>query len=587
MVSTHMHKNQRSSWHIPLLNSPRDLHSQAVMGRGGHQMIQQTRAQGASMDGEELRRILVQGRKALEANVEAINALNVFPVPDGDTGTNMLLTMKALEEEAAKSPDSNTSRMMATIARGALLGARGNSGVILAGFFQGLAKGLDGKERIASQGLASALAEATTAAYKAMGNPVEGTMLTVIREVSLAAQERATASADLFDLWEAICQAAKRAVAHTPELLPVLREAGVVDAGGLGLSVVLEGALKGLQGQDVEGIELTAPILEGIATAIQAVSEDFIAATEEDLYGYCTQFLIQGEQLDADAVRARMESMARSTVVVGSDTLVKVHVHTPDPGPVLSYAVALGTISQVSIVSMDEQHQEFVAARRREQEVRHVGILAVASGQGISNVFLDSGASAILAGGDTMNPSTREIMEAAEGIAAEHVIILPNNPNVVPAAEQAVSLSSRSIRVVPTRSIPQGIAAILAFNSQMDHNANGAAMEKASSSVVSGAVCAAARPTSIGGVTVKDGQFIGLLERQLVVAGDDPSSVLLDLVDKTRPKDGALVTLYWGADTNGDDAEKAAQELIRRFPGIEVEVVEGNQPYYNYIVSVE
>ena len=550
-------------------------------------MTQQNRSIVTSIDGEDLRRILVQGRKALESKVEAINALNVFPVPDGDTGTNMLLTVKALEEEAAKAPDSNTSRMMATIARGALLGARGNSGVILAQFFQGLAKGLDGKERIASQDLAAALNEATAAAYKAVGNPVEGTMLTVIREVSEAAQEQAAAKVDILELWEAICQAAKKAVAHTPDLLPVLREAGVVDAGGLGLSVVLEGALRGLQGQEVEGIELTAPNLEGATAATHAVSEDFIVATEEDLYGYCTQLLIQGEQLNADAVRAEIESLARSTVVIGSDTLVKVHVHTPDPGPVLSYAVVLGTISQVSIVSMDEQHQEFMAARRREQKVQPVGILVVASGQGIANVFLDSGASAVLAGGDTMNPSTREILEAAEGIAAEHVIILPNNPNVVPAAEQAASISSRSIRVIPTTSIPQGIAAILAFNPQMDHDANVAAMEQASSSVVSGAVCAAARPTSIGGITVKEGQFIGLVERKLVLAGDEPDAVLLDLVAETRPQDGALVTLYWGADTSGDDAENAAQELLRRFPGVEVEVVSGEQPYYNYIISVE
>ncbi|MFH1560296.1 MAG: DAK2 domain-containing protein [Chloroflexota bacterium] len=535
-----------------------------------------------SLNAEELRRIIFQGSRALEAKVEAINALNVFPVPDGDTGTNMLLTMKAVEEEVAKATDIPSSQLVATMARGALLGARGNSGVILAQFFQGLAKGLVGKDEFDCQALALALAEASTAAYKAVGNPVEGTMLTVIREISEATQS--TSQTDVLELWEIMCQVARESVARTPTLLPVLREAGVVDAGGQGLSVLLEGALRGLRGEELEGIELTAPELD---TGQHGVSEAFIEATEEELYGYCTQFLLEGEGLDADAMREQMQSMASSTMVIGEDTMVKVHVHTPDPGPVLSYAVARGTLSQVSIVNMDEQHQEFAAARRREQKVKPVGVLAVASGQGLMDVFLDSGASAVLSGGDTMNPSTKEILDAADGIAAERIIVLPNNPNIVPVAGQASSLSSRPIEVVPSKSIPQGIAALLAFNPQQEFEANVAAMTQSISQVVSGAICTAQRAAELGGVKVAEGQVMGLLERQMVVAGDDRTAVLLELVAKCEPVDGSLITLYWGADTGEEEADEAAVMVHSRFPGVEVEVVFGGQPHYNYFVSVE
>ena len=528
--------------------------------------------------------MLLQGRKALEAKVEAINALNVFPVPDGDTGTNMLLTMKALEAEIAKATDIPASQLVPTMARGALMGARGNSGVILAQFFQGLSNGLDGKDSFDCRALALGLAEATTAAYKAVGNPVEGTMLTVIREISEAAQAQALVNADILELWETMCKAAKESVARTPSLLPVLREAGVVDAGGQGLSVLLEGALKSLRGEGPEGIELTTPELD---TDLHGISEAFIEATEEEIYGYCTQFLLQGEALDIDVVREKMQSLATSTVVVGEDTMIRVHIHAQDPGPVLSYAVTRGTLSQVSIVNMDEQHQEFVAARRREQKVQSVGVLAVASGQGIMDIFLDSGAAAVLLGGDTMNPSTQEILDAAEGIATERIIVLPNNSNIVPAAEQASSLSPRPMTVIQSKTIPQGIAALLAFNPQQEFEINVAAMTESTSTVVSGAICVAQRAAELGGVKVAEGQIMGLLERQMVVAGDDRTVVLLDLVARAAPEEGSLITLYWGANTQKDEVYEAAELIHSRFHDVEVEVFFGGQPHYNYIVSVE
>lgn len=536
------------------------------------------------LDTDELRRILIQGSRALEAKIEAINALNVFPVPDGDTGTNMLLTMKALEKEVNNSVDLHPSQLMATMAKGALWGARGNSGVILAQFFQGLARGLDDQVHFDCHALAKALKEASVAAYRSVGNPVEGTMLTVIREVSEATTVAADTKTDIVEIWEAMCKAARESVARTPLLLPVLRAAGVVDAGGQGLSVLLEGALRGLRGEGLEGVELTAPTID---TGDEGISEAFLQSTEEDVYGYCTQFLIQGEDLDGDAIREQVQLLAKSTVVIGGGDIVRVHIHTMDPGPILSHAVQIGTLSQVNIVSMDEQHEEFLTARRGLQQVQPVGVLAIASGQGLMELFLDTGASAVIAGGDTMNPSIGEILDAVGDVKAERIIVLPNNSNILPAAQQASSISSKQVEVVRSKSIPQGISALLAFNPQETFENNLAAMEHGVRSVISGAVCTAQRDSEFEGVKVTQGQIIGILEREMVAAGENLTDVLVDLLAKAGPQEGSLITLYWGADTLEEDAIKVADMVRSRFRGAEIEVVFGGQPHYNYFVSVE
>jgi len=547
-------------------------------------MENNTRSMTSHLDADVLKRILIQGSRALETKAEAINALNVFPVPDGDTGTNMLLTMKALEQEVNNSVDLSPSQLVATMAKGALWGARGNSGVILAQFFQGLARGLDGQVNFDGRALATALKEASAAAYRSVGNPVEGTMLTVIREVSEAAMLEADNTTDIVEIWEAMCKAARESVARTPLLLPVLRAAGVVDAGGQGLSILLEGALRGLRGEGLQGVELTVPAID---TGQQGISEAFIQSTEEDLYGYCTQFLIHGEDLDGDAIREQVQSLAKSTVVIGGSDIVRVHIHTMDPGPILSHAVQLGTLSQVSIVSMDEQHEEFVTARRGEQQVQPMGVLAIASGQGLMDLFLDTGASAVIAGGDTMNPSIGEILDAVDDIKAERVIVLPNNSNILPAAQQASSISSKQMEVVQSKSIPQGISALLAFNPQETFESNLAAMEHGALAVISGAVCTAQRDSELEGVKVTQGKIIGLLEREMVVAGENMTDVLVNLLAKAGPEEGSLITLYWGADTLEEDAIKIADMVRSRFQSAEIEVVFGGQPHYNYFVSVE
>lgn len=539
------------------------------------------------LDPQGLKRILAHGRMAIEARVEAINALNVFPVPDGDTGINMFLTMKALEDSPASRSASSPASILTAISDAALRGSRGNSGVILAQFLRGLTGGLEGKEQWDGRDLASALQEACTSAYGAVAKPVEGTMLTVIRELADAAQQTAGSGGDVLATWEAACLASRESVARTPTLLPVLREAGVVDAGGLGLSVIMEGALAGLRGEEPAPSEFPAPVLDSASAGEQAVSTAFVDATEDEIYGYCTQFVVEGEGLSADAVRAALEPLAASTVVIGGGSVVRVHVHAEDPGPAISCGASLGTLAQVSIENMDEQHRRFVADRRQEQPLRPLAVVAVASGEGLTELFLGSGAGRVLSGGDTMNPSTQEILDAVEDAGAERVILLPNNPNIVAAAEQAGSLSSREVAVVPTASIPQGVAALLAFNELEEFEANVSAMNSAIDGVVSGAVGPAQRDAELGGVSVSAGQLMGLLERRLVTSGDDATAVLAELVGMAQSEDSSIVTLFWGAGTEEEEAEAVGDAIREQFPDVDVEVVFGGQPHYNYVVSVE
>jgi DAK2 domain fusion protein YloV len=539
------------------------------------------------LQGEDIRQMLILGRQALQINAGAINSVNIFPVPDGDTGTNLVLTMMSVEEEAAKAANGTTSEIMHAIAKGSLLGARGNSGVILAQILQGFTRVLSDKDYIHCEDLAMALAEASKEAYKAVGNPVEGTMLTIIREIADTALQKASSSESITQFWEHISRSANDAVARTPDLMPALRQAGVVDAGGLGLAILIEGALNKLKGKELNNEELSSIKLNSTGTTIQNVNSDFISTTKDDLYGYCTQLLIHGENLDTETVRSNLRNIANSTVVVGSDILIKIHAHTMDPGPILSYAITLGTIDQIDISNMDEQHKEFISSNHTQKEHRPVGLLAIASGEGIVNVFLDIGVSTVLAGGDTMNPSIREILDAIDGINADMVIILPNNNNIIPAAKQAASMASRTTTVIPTHSIPHGIAAALAFNPSVDYNDNIASMEKTIPLIISASVCVSARSTKVHGVSVAKGQFIGLIDKEILAYGNEPNSVLLSLIEAINPESGALVSLYWGDETTNRDAEEAIDRLTGFFPTVDFEVIEGGQPYYNYIVSVE
>ena len=549
-------------------------------------------------DGEQLRAMFSAAMKLLERHVEAVNALNVFPVPDGDTGTNMFLTLREMLSHTDELEGSSAGEMAGAMARGALMGARGNSGVILSQFFKGIASELEGKSDFGAVDMAASMERAREHSYNAVGKPVEGTLLTVIARVADAATESAQSGETVLGLMDAVCDASRRAVELTPTILPILREAGVVDAGGLGLYIVLEGVRTYLRNEDPGSKEVPLPGPVG-AIGVEAgqgpvtVSSEFLDAADDELYGYCTQFIVSGEQLDPEALRERMALLAASIVVVGDRSMVKVHVHVDDPDPILSVGASLGSVSQVKIDNIDEQHQEFALSRRAESRPPvvtgggDVGVVTVGWGQGIETVFSDLGAARVITGGDTMNPSVRKIVDAVESVEAGHIIVLPNNRNIVPAANQASELSTKAVRVVPTTTIPQGIAAILAFNSESDVEENLAAMQSMLPSIRTGEVGRAVRAALINDLEVREDQTIGLLERKLVAVGDDPTDVLLKLLRKAAVSEGDLVTLYWGRSLTPGRAEEAQRFVESSLPGVEVEVVPGGQPHYDYIVSIE
>ncbi len=608
----------------------------------------------STVNGDDLRLAFEAATRYLERHRDAINALNVFPVPDGDTGTNMLLTMRSVNEESGKVTGASAGAVMAAMAHGALLGARGNSGVILSQFFHGLSRGFQGKDECDGEDLARAFGLASEAAQTSVSAPVDGTMLTVIRELSLAASKHAGGAGEArgaLSVWQAGLEASKEALSRTPLQLPVLREAGVVDAGGQGIVTLLHGALRYLAGDNVDDLEpeLCAPVgldlssvsiddtgtTAGASCLRAGVQEEFLAATEHELYGYCVQYLIEGLGLDLDRIRGELSSIAQSTVVVGGETLVKVHGHAHDPGPLLSYGITLGAIAQVRIDNIDQQHREFILAQHGQMSgsaggtsavgvdsISAVGapgateapgmgrgigtaVVAVAWGEGFARLFKGLGCSDVVIGGQTMNPSTQELLRAAGESGAENLVLLPNNANVVPAALQAASLARDTvspsssgpgpggldygitIHVVPSRTIPQGVAALLAFNPEGDLDENLRSMEMALSSVTTVEVTRAVRRATVNGVAVVEGQYIGLLEGELVTAGQSALQVLTEVLAKAEAREGQLVTLYWGQDMEEGQAGSDAARLRETLPDVEVEVVYGGQPHYHYIASLE
>lgn len=541
------------------------------------------------VDGERFKRLVHAGLVWLRQHQEEINALNVFPVPDGDTGTNMVLTMQSAWEEVAGVDENNVGKVIHRVAHGALMGARGNSGVILSQIWRGMARHLDNKEWLTASDLAAALEEGVRTAYKGVIYPVEGTILTVAREAAEEASLAAGRTTDLSVVLERAVRRAWDALARTPDLLPVLAEAGVVDAGGQGLCVILEGMMRALRGEMMgEPAAVTATV-----TAPAFAAE----AVPEEEYGYDVQFLIVGRNLDVEAIRREIDAMGTSTLVVGDSETVKVHVHVPDPGVPLSYAVRLGSLRDVVVEDMQAQYREFVRAREQARPApatmvsgappREIGVVAVVSGDGLEKVFMSLGASAVVPGGQTMNPSTEEILRVVESLPTPKVIILPNNGNIILAARQAQELSRKEVAVVPTCNIPQGVAALMAFNYQADLEENARAMARAMEAVRMGEVTTATRDAKLNGVTVRQGQVIGLEDGQLVVSEDTVDKVVEALMDRMGVADLEIVTLYYGADVRQEEAEALAARLQEKYPDQSFEVVYGGQPHYFYIISAE
>jgi len=538
-----------------------------------------------SANGQDLREMFSAATTWLEKSASDIDALNVFPVPDGDTGTNMLLTMRSSIEEAYRAPDCSASAVAQAMAGGAMVGARGNSGVILSQIWRGLAQGLADKESFTGSDLADALQQASKMAYKGLSNPVEGTILTVVREASSAAQVQvASGTDDLISVVEAVVNAARDSVANTPSLLPVLREAGVVDAGGQGLYTVLEGALRYLKGE-VEEMQFRKPQMVTSSIPLPIRLSPLVA--DEVPYGYCTEFLLKGQKLKPDKLRKKLKKKGESLIVVGDETTVRVHIHTYDPGKIIRYATSLGTMHQVSIRNMDEQHQDFLEMQRERLPAVDMAIIAVVPGNGLADVFRSLGVTVIVPGGQTMNPSTKDLLQAVNSVVADKVIILPNNKNIVLTAEQVQSLTTKSIQVVPTETIPQGVAALLAFDYEADFETNVQIMKNTKSAVKSIEIARAVRSVQLGGLKIKKKQAVGFLDGDLVTVSDNTSGALNQVLAKLDLDQAEVITIYYGADTELAEAEQVSLSIREQYPQLQIEVVQGSQPHYNYIVSVE
>ena len=544
-----------------------------------------------SLRGDQLREAFAAGTVCLDRYKDKINALNVFPVPDGDTGTNMFLTMRAVNEDAAKTLSADASKVSSAMAKGALLGARGNSGVILSQFFNGISQGLRGKDVCDSESFCQALDIASTISYNSVSNPVEGTILTIIKAFSQAANHHfSQGGRNILDMWETALTSAKEALTRTPLQLPKLQEAGVVDAGGQGLVVLLEGAFYYLSGLSVDNLEMEmcTPV-EGTNAIVPQMNKEYRMTTEEEIYGYCTQFLVESPSHDADQIRQQLTSLGDSTVVVGDKDLVKIHVHAHDPGPIISYGVSLGPLSKVTLENIDQQHQEFMVKQLTQQdEATDVAVVAVVWGEGFSKLFQELGCDSVIKCGQTMNPSTAEILKVVESTRASQVILLTNNPNVIPAAKQAVSISTnKTLHLIPSKILTQGISALLSYNPEEKLETNLSEMSTALNTIRTIQITTADRSTTKGNLKINEGQFIALLDEDLISVGNDIIALLSKVIAMIAPPSGSMITLYRGSEAEESEAHQAANAVRSAAPGVEVEIVVGGQPHYQYIVSVE
>lgn len=562
-------------------------------------MVKQEGAKIYALDGHDFKKMIWAALCWLRQHQAAINALNVFPVPDGDTGTNMALTMTSAWNEIINLEEDNIGRLSGKVAHGALMGARGNSGVILSQIWRGFSRSLDSKPVLRAADLASATREAAETAYKGVVKPVEGTILTVVREVADETEEIAKRTDDLVRIFERMVERAKAAEMRTPALLPVLQQAGVVDSGGQGLVVILEGMWRQMIGLPVEEKE-GGRFAQVVDLAQRAETELDLAEANE--YSYDVQFILVGQNMDVEQIRADISALGKSGLIVGDPMTIKVHIHVPDPGLALSYGVQWGALRDVVVEDMRAQYQEFIAGRDVHPvlgpgselpavlvapEPPTIGVVVVSAGDGLDRVFRSLGATAIVPGGETMNPSTAEILEAVRQVSSDKVVILPNNKNIVLAAEQAAQVSEKEVVVVPTKSIPQGVAALLALDQQATLDGNVQVMLQAAQQIISGGVTCATRNVTLNGVEVHQGDIIGLLDGELVLAGHSVPTVMVELLEKADLEERELITLYYGEGTDQQQADTLAHTFTERHPDLEIEVVHGGQPYYPYLFSIE
>ncbi|HLH69906.1 MAG TPA: DAK2 domain-containing protein [Candidatus Dormibacteraeota bacterium] len=544
------------------------------------------------MDGRLLRQALLGSLDWLSAHQEEINRLNVFPVPDGDTGTNMMLTLQSAVEDIKESQATEVSKVARIAAHGSLMGARGNSGVILSQIFRGFGNAVQGRAELTPLELAEALEEAANAAYRAVIKPTEGTILTVARQAGRSAMAAAQQpGATALSVLRAAAAGARAAVERTPSQLRILREAGVVDAGGYGLQIMLEGMLRSLEEVESE-LQRVGPG----RPAAQALLD-----LPEEGWGYCTEFLIHGRQLDVERIREEIAALGNSVLVVGDPELVKVHVHTDDPPRVITLAATYGRLDRLSVGDMSSQHRRIREAAQGEEGGRTdreeatpaprrpngIGLVAVVSGVGLVEIFRSLGADAIVEGGQTMNPSTHDMLKAVEGVAYPQVVLITNNKNVVMAARQVRDLSSRSVHVLDTHTVPQGIAAIVAFHPERSLEENLANMREAAGHVQTIEVTHAVRATRSNGLEVAEGDVIALVNDRLEQCGKDYGSVVKAALEGIGAANYELVTIYRGQQATDSETERLTGTIRGAFPGLDVEVQSGGQEHYPFILSVE
>ena len=560
------------------------------------------------IDARLMQKAFLAGAKGLEAKKEWINELNVFPVPDGDTGTNMTMTIMSAAREVAAVEEPTMDSLAKAISSGSLRGARGNSGVILSQLFRGFTKEIKGKDVVDVKTLAQAFVHATETAYKAVMKPKEGTILTVAKGMADKAVEVAEETDDVLAFGERVIEHGDYVLSQTPEMLPVLKQAGVVDSGGQGLMQVLKGAFDGLSGKEVDiTVPDVKPAASAPAEAKGAASTDIDTANIK--YGYCTEFIIHLEKhYDENSeheFKAYLESIGDSIVVVSDDDIVKVHVHTNDPGLAIQKALTFGSLSRMKIDNMREEHQERViqdaerkaAEQKAEEEKTEAakneprkpyGFIAVSVGDGLGEIFKGIGADYLIEGGQTMNPSTEDMVTAIEHVNADTVYILPNNKNIILAAEQAKYLvEDKQIIVVPSKTVPQGITALINFIPDQTAEENLATMVEEMGRVKTGQITYAVRNTVIDDMEIHEGDIMGIGDHGMLAVGTDLAKTTEDTLMAMLDEDSELVTVYYGSDVTAEDAEALAAKLQEACPDVEIELQEGGQPIYYYLISVE
>lgn len=551
-----------------------------------------------TIDAKMLQKMFLAGAKGLEAKKEYINELNVFPVPDGDTGTNMTMTIMAAAKEVANLQNPTLTELGKAISSGSLRGARGNSGVIMSQIFRGFVKELKGLDIIDVTALGNGVQHAAETAYKAVMKPKEGTILTVAKAGADKSMDLLVNgdTDDIIKFCDEVAAEMEGTLLQTPELLPVLKQAGVVDSGGEGLMTFIRGALDALKGKATDFTVNTG-------TATRVVNGSVGASEEEDIrFGYCTEFIImleRGEDVVESQLKEYLQKIGDCVVVVADDDIVKVHVHTNDPGLAIQKALTYGSLTSMKIDNMREEHQEKVirdaqkvaesaSAPKKEEPRKENGFIAVAAGDGLADIFRDLGVDYVIEGGQTMNPSTDDVLSAIEQVNAENIFVLPNNGNIILAANQAKNLTEdKEVYVVPSKNIPQGIAAMISFVSGRSAAENAESMEEEMQLIKSGQVTYAVRDTNMDGKDIKQGDFMGLTDKTIVSVGSDLQGTAKELIESLLDEDSELVSLYYGSDATKEQAEQLAEDIENTHEDVEVEVQYGGQPVYSYFISVE